>query len=182
MKPISFINMPCFKLCYQAASLTVLFFIAVNAFALSTDSEQPLQLSADSANIQDKKGISTYRGNVILVQGSIQLNADKLVLYHTAERDLEKMIATGSPVRFKQRPDGQSRDINASAMKMTYDVSTQTIDMQQQAVLWQENDAFRGESIRYDLQNDAVIADSKRNQDGTVDKTGRVHVIIAPRK
>ena len=64
-----------------------------NCFALSTDKDKPIELEADSANLDDKKGISIYRGNVILTQGSTKLNASELTLYHDKKRKLIKAKA-----------------------------------------------------------------------------------------
>ena len=44
--------------------------------AMTGDREQPIHIEADSVDIDDKKGVSIYRGNVRMTQGSIVLTAD----------------------------------------------------------------------------------------------------------
>jgi lipopolysaccharide export system protein LptA len=43
--------------------------------ALSSDREQPINLEADAADIDDLKGISIYTGNVVLTQGSMVIKS-----------------------------------------------------------------------------------------------------------
>ena len=74
----------------------ILFFIPVSLMALSSDRSQPIDLEADSADIDDLKGISIYTGNVILTQGSMVIKSSKLTLYTNKDRELEKAIAVGS--------------------------------------------------------------------------------------
>ena len=70
----------------------ILFFIPVSLMALSSDRSQPIDLEADSADIDDLKGISIYTGNVILTQGSMVIKSSKLTLYTNKDKELEKAI------------------------------------------------------------------------------------------
>ncbi len=149
-------------------------------YALSTDSEQDISLSADSANIQAQTGISIYSGNVILIQGSMQLSSDELTLYHNEQRQIEKIVAIGNPVLFKQRPDGKDEDINANAKEMTYLVMDQQLQLSEQAVFWQKSGSFRGENIIYNMKTNSVSALATFDKSGEVKPSSRVHVTISP--
>jgi len=50
------------------------------AQAESSDRDQPIDLEADSVQVDDAKQTSTYVGNVILKQGSLLIKADKLIV------------------------------------------------------------------------------------------------------
>jgi len=58
----------------QTLSLLILLLSLViglgQAHARSDDNEQPLHITADTAELNDKTGISIYRGNVRMVQGT----------------------------------------------------------------------------------------------------------------
>jgi len=168
---------------YLGYGLTFLFLVIfpLQGWALSNDRDQPVNLEADSADIDDKQGVSVYRGNVILSQGSMVLKSDILTLYHNKKRDLTKAVATGSPAKFKQRPDGKDADMNASAKKMIYFVLEDKIHLINDAVLWQNKDSFRGKKIVYDTKAGTVKASGGVKVKGDKGKD-RIRVTIQPRK
>ncbi len=153
-------------------------------WALSSDKKQPIELEADSADLDKRKGISIYYGNVILTQGSMRLQADKLILYQDKNNRLSKMKAFGKPAHFKQRPDGQAQDIQAKANKMVYDVKKHLVTLYGDAVLYQNNNAFQSQLIVYDTQKDIVKAGSVQNPStsDSLPAKARVRIIIQPDK
>lgn len=42
------------------------------AHALPSDSSQPINIQADSAELDDKRGIAIYRGDVVITQGTLK--------------------------------------------------------------------------------------------------------------
>jgi len=171
------------KLFFNLLSFFMLYFLFLpSCLALSTDKNEPIELEADSADLNDKKGISIYSGNVILTQGSTQLNANKLTLFHNQQHKLTKVEAIGSPARFKQRPDGQQKDVKAKAKKMLYYVNKETIHLYNNAIFYQGKNSFRGDKIVYDTKNDIVKANSKKSSSGKTKPSGRVKVVIQAEK
>jgi len=163
--------------------LILLSSFSLQTWALSSDKDQPIDLEADSADIDDKQGVSVYRGNVVLSQGSMVLNAQVLTLYHNKKRQLSKAIATGSPSKFRQRPDGKDSDMHAKANKMIYFVLEDKIHLLDDAVLWQNKDSFRGNKIIYDTKAGSVKATGGVNIKGDTKKSNeRIRVTIQPRK
>jgi lipopolysaccharide export system protein LptA len=53
--------------------------MSASAFALPSDRNQPISLVADRATYNDKTGITTYTGNVVIEQGTMKLQADSIV-------------------------------------------------------------------------------------------------------
>ena len=53
--------------------------------ALESDSQQPLFIEADGADISETTGVSIYTGNVVISQGSIRLSADKVTVTQQGE-------------------------------------------------------------------------------------------------
>lgn len=78
------------------------------ASALKSDKDQPIYVEADGVDIDDRKGISTYKGNVELTQGSIVIKADKVIVTQQANQT-DLIEAVGNPVTFKQDTEGQKR-------------------------------------------------------------------------
>src|SRR5687767_15999901 len=67
---------------------------AAPCFALTGDTEQPIRIKADTAELNDKTGISVYRGNVRVTQGSIVLEA-RTVRIMAPQKEIEKIIEIG---------------------------------------------------------------------------------------
>ena len=148
---------------------------AAPAFALSSDKEQPINVEADSVEIDHNTGISVYTGNVTLTQGSIHLDADTVTLY-SRNNDIEKAIAEGKPAHYRQRPDGKSEDVRAQSLRMEYYTGTGKLVLLDGAHVWQEQNQFSGNRIEYDVERSVVNASKAKSG------RERVQVIIQPRK
>ncbi|MDX1519199.1 MAG: LptA/OstA family protein, partial [Gammaproteobacteria bacterium] len=57
--------------------------IAPVTFALTTDKDQPIEIEADAAELDDRKNVTVYTGNVIVTQGSIRMTGEKMTVYYT---------------------------------------------------------------------------------------------------
>lgn len=143
------------------------------AGALSSDRRQALQIDADKADIDQRHGVSTYRGNVHLTRGSMQLLADEVVVKYD-NGTVHLVIATGSPANYQQRSDKQ-QEIRARAQRMEYNIDTGQLLLLKQAELHQDSNAFASERIVYDSINDRVNAGA--NAESPQD---RVHITIQP--
>ena len=77
----------------------------IGAAALSTDREQPVRIDADSASLNDRNRVATYRGDVVIVQGSLRISGELVTMYFDQSYDLATLVAEGEPARFDQRPD-----------------------------------------------------------------------------
>lgn len=144
------------------------------ALALSTDSEQPIHIEADQAELDNRKQIAIYRGNVHLTQGTLRIDADTLTIYYTPDKKLETAIAEGQPAWYRQRPDNSDEDIRARALRMEYHADANTVYLFQKAHVWQGANEFTGDRIEYDIKHDTVKGE------GSETGTGRVHAIIRP--
>ncbi len=145
------------------------------AFALSSDREQPIHIEADSVQIDDLNGVSVYRGHVVYSQGTIRLEADTVHLYHDENRHVSRLEASGEPVRFRQRLDGDDEDMQAHARRMEYFADPQRLVLEHEAWIWRHDVEFTGDYISYDAVEDLVSA---RTDSGE----GRVHIVIPPRQ
>lgn len=171
-------------LSHSLLSLTLLL-IPVSLLALSSDRNQPINLEADDADIDDLKGISIYTGNVILTQGSMVIKSNKLTLFTDKNNELEKAIAVGTDNKlatFKQRPEGKDKDFRARSITMIYFLSKDKIHLIKKAYVWQAGDTFSGDKIIYDTKKETVVASSIKNKNGQpVSTGGRVKVTIQPK-
>jgi lipopolysaccharide export system protein LptA len=148
--------------------------VAPGAFsAPAINKEEPIKIEADRAKIDEKQGISTYSGHVVLSQGNMQINADKLIVHHVEGR-LSHITAVGKPVRFDQSSSSEQQGIHGEAMTMEFFAAEERLLLLEKALLSQGGNTFSGNRIEYDTKREVVTAG--------VSPTGkeRVQVTIQP--
>lgn len=142
-------------LLYTAAFMALATLPNEPAFALSTDRDQPAEIEADDIEFDFQKGIRTYINNVLVVQGSLRLKADKVVANYVGS-DLDNATAWGSLARFKQRPDGKEHDVEGWAKKIIVNQKANTLTLIGEASLKQGPQTARGDTIIYNMANDTL--------------------------
>lgn len=136
--------------------LALMLMLAAQAgIALESDKEQPIELSADSVDIDESKGLSIYRGDVDLRQGTMHLQADVVTVHHH-KRKATKIVAEGSPVKFQQQ--SEKGLVKGRAKRAEYEVDNENLVMIGDAVLVQDKDSMRSDRIVYDRIKSVVKA------------------------
>lgn len=125
------------------------------AMALSSDREQPANIEADNIEFDLRKGTRTFTDNVLAVQGTLRLKADKLVANYE-NNQLVGAKAWGSLARFKQRPDNEPNDVEGWARRIVVDQAKNTLTLIGDAALRQGMDTMRGQKIVYNMANNTL--------------------------
>lgn len=125
--------------------------------ALSSDKDQPIDIVADSVDINEAKGTSTYTGHVEINQGSIRLRADQVVIEHRPGQP-RKVDATGKPARFRQLPDDSKVYVTGTAQRLEYRLDSEELVLSGDAHLNQGKDQFQSDRIVYDRVKAVVKA------------------------
>ncbi|MCK9607369.1 MAG: lipopolysaccharide transport periplasmic protein LptA [Methylomonas sp.] len=144
------------------------------AFGLETDSEQPVYIDSDSAIYDEKSQVSTYIGNVVAKQGSIRIDADKLVVY-LKDGDITKLVATGKPSKFEQLPAVGKEKMYGEGLTNEFYPDKNLLIFMQNASVWQGDAKQSSDHIEYDTKNSLLKAGEPRS-DGK-----RVHSVIKPK-
>lgn len=76
---------------------------SVSAWALPNDSQQPIHISADDAQLDDKQGVATYTGGVIITQGSMKITGNTVTLTRTPAGDIDVVTSVGNLAYFEQK-------------------------------------------------------------------------------
>ena len=139
----------------QIALLSALMLLFGSATALESDRNQAIELAADSVDIDEAKGISVYKGDVDLRQGSIHLRADQVTV-HQQGRKTSKIVAEGRPVHFEQQ--SAKGPVKGEAHRVEYEVGSENLLMAGDAVLKQGQDTMRSDRIVYDRVKSVVKA------------------------
>ncbi len=121
--------------------------------------------------IDKLKGFSRYEGNVKLVQGSLVIRGEIILLYHK-DGLVDKVVIDGEPASFQQMPDKGDATILSQAHKMEYFAKQSRLFLFDAAKVTQGNNSLTGEKIEYDIVNSTVIANKG------VDGGGRVNAVL----
>ncbi|CAH1203342.1 Lipopolysaccharide export system protein LptA [Candidatus Nitrotoga sp. BS] len=137
------------------------------------DRDKPMHLEANQLSIDDVKQISVFEGKVQLTQGTMIINADKIVVTQDKE-GFKHGTATGQLASFRQKRDNVNGYVEGYGERIEYDSKTAIIDFFGQARVKQDQDEVRGEHITYNSKAEVFQVNSTSNK-------GRVRAIIQPK-
>lgn len=151
--------------------IPLLLAVSLNTVALESDSKDPVYIDANSATYDEKKGEAIYMGNVQAVQGSLTVNSDQMNVLLQGGK-VNKIIATGNPVRIKQTQKNAADAINSTSQKAEYFPNEYRLVLIGKAVVVQAGNTYTSDLIEYDTRNAIVTAGQKASG------SKRVHVKI----
>lgn len=158
--------------------MLVALLLAVSAHgtaALPEDRDQPIEITADKAIRNEKRGVTIYTGEVHMRQGTMELDADSLVVFHEGD-DANKIIARGEPARMRQRPEPDEGLVHAFAQVITYYRNRDRVNLQTKARVEREDGTLvTGNSIDYYIIKKLITAQSDAS-----DEDNKVFVVIPP--
>ena len=137
------------------------------------DRDKPMHLEANQLSIDDVKQISVFEGKVQLTQGTMIINADKIVVVQDKE-GFKHGTATGQLTSFRQKRDNIDGYVEGYGERIEYDTKTAIIDFFGQARVKQDQDEVRGEHITYNSKTEIFQVNGTSNK-------GRVRAIIQPK-
>ena len=139
--------------------------------ALSDDRDQPIAVEADNLEIREQENISIYEGNVKLIQGSLDIVSDRLVIHFNKANELVRMEMTGNPARFLQLDD-QRREMRGEGQRIEYLESGSVLRLEGAARFSHDGDTVESEWIHINTEDDTIQAGSKEKD--------RVRMVIQP--
>ena len=161
----------------QLCLLLALFLLPpMAAQALQGDSEQAIRIVADEAVRDEKTGLTIYRGNVLMNQGTIRIEADQITIYKI-ETEGDKIVAEGTPAHMAQQPEPDSPMMHAWGGIIEYYRTEERMLLLKDAQLEQDGSTVRGDRIDYLIDEQVV----KAATDGSGNER-RVEVVIPPHK
>lgn len=151
--------------------------LASPAHAEKADRDKPVNLEADTVTLDDIRKISVYQGNVILSQGTLMLRADRVQVTQSAG-GLDKVVATGRPVSFRQKLDGREEFIEGYAGRIEYDGTNSQLELIGEARLRRGGDELRGAQISYNANTEFYKVIGQADAQAPA---GRVRAVIRPK-
>ena len=151
--------------------------------ALPGDSNQPIEIEADFAELDDVQGETIYVGNVIVIQGSLRMTGEKLRIVLDDKKNIQQAIMTGKPATFKQRPKIDEKEVEGESKIIEYKATKGFLYLIENAKVVQGKRLAEGHRINYDINNKVITIRSSRAdifQRDSIKKEGsqRVKIII----
>lgn len=142
------------------------------AMAKSTDRNQPMTIESNdqSGNMLDDDGKIRYSGNVVIVQGTLQIHASTADVFRKAG-DIDRVVLTGKQATLKQELDDGS-PMDAVADNIDYKVGTDTVVLTGNYRMTSPKGTNAGQRMVYNTKT----GDMQGGGDGS-----RVHTVIQPK-
>lgn len=146
------------------------------------DRNKPIHVEANRLTMDDDQRVQVLEGKVLLTQGTLRIESDKLVITEDAE-GFQKGVATGGPkgkATFRQKREGKTDYVEGEAERIEYDTRTEVVELFQKSRVKSGQDLVKGEYIWYDSVSEKYTANAALP--GSVHEgTGRVRAILQPR-
>lgn len=155
--------------------------LSTPVFALQSDSKQPIQIEADQGSLDQAKQTTTFSGNVIIKQGSININAATVTVSRN-DKGEQQMSAGGSPVKFSQTLDDNKGTVHGQANRVEYASATGIVKLTGNAQVKRGGDIAQGAVITYNTRTEVytILGGSSKAGVKSPAKSGRVSVVIQP--
>jgi lipopolysaccharide export system protein LptA len=163
--------------------LAALLAFAPAARAERADREKDINVNADHLTGDDANRTSTFEGNVVIVQGTMRMTANKVTMREDAERH-KFYVAYGNPVTFRQKRDNVDEYVEGYAQRAEFDDLNDVVRLYEKARVTSNANVINGEYIQYDMRKE--LAEVQGAPPGTKLAPGatpsRVKVTIVPAK
>ena len=160
------------KLSLKLALAGSLLAASLPAMALTGDTDQPIHIESDQQSLDMQGNIVTFTGNVVVTQGTIKINADKVVVTRPADQKGKEVIdGYGNPATFYQMQDNGKPE-KGHASKMHYELQNDFVVLTGNAYLEQLDSNIKGDKITYLVKEQKMQAFS--------DKGKRVTTVLVP--
>ncbi|MCZ6828977.1 MAG: lipopolysaccharide transport periplasmic protein LptA [Gammaproteobacteria bacterium] len=157
------------------ATACALLLLSLPGYTLPEDKQRPIHIEADEAIRDEKTGLTLYRGNVRIRQGSLKISAEQVTLYHI-NTQADKIVALGSPARIQQQRTLDSEPMHAEGGIIEYYKEEERVHIRENAKLEQGGSTVRSDSIEYFINRELVRATT----DDPTSTQRRVEVVILP--
>jgi lipopolysaccharide export system protein LptA len=136
--------------------------------ALPEDRNQALHISADKQEVDLKQGVVVYSGDVKLVQGTLEITAQRIHVRRDKDQQVESFTADGNPARYQQQPEAGKPLIHAEASTIRYNLKTEELVLDKNVSIEQNGSVTKAGHVDYDI----------KSQTAKFSGTGRVETVI----
>lgn len=163
----------------QNRLLILLLLFSPLSYAERADHDKPIDIEADQAQVDDAKQVSTFTGSVVLIQGTMVIRGEKLVVSQD-KAGFKHGTAYGHTASFRQKREGLNEYVEGYGERIEYDTRADTVDFYVQARVKRSQDEVRGEHVTYNSKTEIFQADNK-NAAADNGPPKRVHAVLYPK-
>ncbi len=129
------------------------------AFALPSDSDQPVYLAADSITYNYKTGFTVYQGHVTVDQGTTHLTGDKVVTQDNAQHKIDQATAYGNVplAHYWTIPKPGQQQVDAYAKIIIFYPIDSRVILKQNVTVTQGKNEFHGQLAQYSKKDQTII-------------------------
>jgi lipopolysaccharide export system protein LptA len=159
-----------------------LFGVAFAAVAEKADNTKPIRYSANNLDGNEADQTVLLSGKVEVVQGTIVLKADRVVLKQQPDGSYN-VSATGKPVTFRQKMDNSDEYVDAQAQRIEYIGVKELVELYDQGWIKRGKDELKGSFLTYNSGSGAFAGRGTWPATGTPAQVGdgRVSGVIQPK-
>ena len=165
------------RLLVAAASLALL---CGAALAERADRDKPVNMEADRVAVDDINKVQIFEGNVTLIQGTLVIHGDKLVVTQDIA-GFQSGVATGNLARFRVKREGRDEFVEGEADRIEHDAKTEITKFFNRAHVRSGQDEVRGQYIEYDGQAENYVVTSGPAGAVKPGAENRVRAVIQPK-
>jgi lipopolysaccharide export system protein LptA len=166
------------------------------ATSYSANASKPINIEADALEVDDKKKVATFKGNVSATQGDFNIRAKEIqVIYSPAAKKAPGAAASASSAL----PGGGNADIEQIDAKgkvlvttkdnqtttsdwAVFEVKKQIVTIGGDVVVTQGTDTIKGSKLVIDLATGLTRLDTAANdKDAVAGASKRIQMLITPR-
>jgi lipopolysaccharide export system protein LptA len=162
------------KLSVGLLAVGLLALLPLAAVAKKTDREQPMNYDAKYTEaFNAPNSVSTLKGNVKVVQGTMVLTGDVAKIHMDAEQQIARVVVTGNPAHIQQL-DENNNLVQGDAQTLDYDNINGIAVLTTNAVVRQQGRGeFHGDKLTYNTDTSLIT--------GEAGGDGLVHGVILPK-
>jgi lipopolysaccharide export system protein LptA len=153
------------------------------AYAERSDRDQPVNIEADRITVDEAQKVQTFEGNVRLVQGTLEIRAEKLVVTQDGN-GFQKGVALGAGAKlasFRQKREGKNEYIEGAAARIEHDAKTEKTELFNNAFIKSGLDEVHGQFISYDARSENYVVSGTAPGTAQTGAPGRVRAVIQPK-
>jgi lipopolysaccharide export system protein LptA len=132
--------------------------LASAARAERADREKNIVVNADHLSADDVNHTSLFEGNVVVVQGTMRMTANKVTVREDADRH-KFYVAYGNPVTFRQKKDNVDEYVEGYAQRAEYDDLSGIVKLYEKARVTSGANVINGEYIQYDMTKEVALVE-----------------------
>ena len=164
------------------AVIAVTLALTFAAQAEKGDRDKPIQVDADRQFGDQKKQESIFEGHVVINQGTLRIDADRVVVRQDNAGNTY-VTAAGQPAKFRQKRDGFDEYIDGYAQRIEYDGKADVVKFFDRAKVKRNQDEINSNFIQYNANSETFEAfDPGQKQAGVEVPGSRVRAVIQPKQ